>query len=609
MNSLVQIEDKPRRSLRATAIHALRVAMLAAIVLMLHQIHDRLRREAALRPLAVEAADLKSLFKAPVQLSDQAAADGGRRVVDPNGEVAGWAMQTMPEANRIIGFSGPTNVLLAFDTDACILGMRILQSGDTEDHVRDILRDPMFLESLNGLTKQEAVERAREVDGVSGATLTSLAIMEGVIRRLARPTESASSAPTEDGGGNVTAAVPSPASLRFPQPLSVEDAQKSFPKATRVEPRSSQPRLVDIFDAQNERLGAMFRTAPEADSIIGYQGPTDSLVFLDTSDRVLRLAVRRSYDNEPYVGYVREDEYHAELLKGRTLQQLSTLDPIEEQIEGVSGATMTSVAMVDALPAAATAAMRQEPPATSKPAAAGKEQPGEIVVRERGVWRLRARDVGTVIVLLAALTMAFAPRLRGRRRLRIGFQLGLIGYLGFLNGDMLSQAQLLGWSSHGAAWRLAPGLTLLTIAALLVPLTTKRNVYCHQVCPFGAAQQLVRPGKRRRLSLGKFGRALTAVPFLLLGLCVTATLMKLPLNLAAVEPFDAFLFGATASIVIAVIGLVASAFSPMAYCRFGCPTGSLLEYLRFRSTADRIGWRDMVVCGLVVFAGYCWLGF
>ena len=70
--------------------------------------------------------------------------------------------------------------------------------------------------------------------------------------------------------------------------------------------------------------------------------------------------------------------------------------------------------------------------------------------------------------------------------MRIGFQLLLIGYLGFVNGDMVSQSLLVGWAQNGVAWRLAPGLVLLVAAAFLTPLLTRRQVYCHQLCPHGA---------------------------------------------------------------------------------------------------------------------------
>jgi len=38
-----------------------------------------------------------------------------------------------------------------------------------------------------------------------------------------------------------------------------------------------------------------------------------------------------------------------------------------------------------------------------------------------------------------------------------------------------------------------------------------------------------------------------------------------------------------AALSVAIVGLVASLFIPMAYCRYGCPTGKLLDYLRATS--------------------------
>ena len=78
----------------------------------------------------------------------------------------------------------------------------------------------------------------------------------------------------------------------------------------------------------------------------------------------------------------------------------------------------------------------------------------------------------------------------------------------------------------------------------------------------------------------------------------------LPFSLVDIEPFDAWVFyvAGWATITIAVIGLVASLFVPMAYCRYGCPTGAVLGYLRFHSRSDRWTRRDWVALGLVLFA-------
>ncbi len=312
----------------------------------------------------------------------------------------------------------------------------------------------------------------------------------------------------------------------------------------------------------------------------------DTLVASDREDRVIGIHIRRSYDNEPYVGYVRDEAYFRERFNGLTLQELAKVDMDELEVEGVSGATMTSMAIAYGLPKAAQAAL--EPPPTT----------------ERRVV-FATRDVGTLIVLLAAIVMSFS-RLRGYRGLRIVFQLMLVGYFGFVNGDMLSQALLVGWAQSGVPWRLAPGLMLLVVASLIVPAASKKQLYCHHICPFGAAQQLIHnrlPWKARLPRL--VTTLLELIPAILLVMVVLTAMLHWSLNLAGIEPFDAFFFPKVvgiASLAVALVGLIVSAFVPMAYCRFGCPTGAMLNHLRYNARSDRLTRRDAMAVALLLLA-------
>ena len=45
-----------------------------------------------------------------------------------------------------------------------------------------------------------------------------------------------------------------------------------------------------------------------------------------------------------------------------------------------------------------------------------------------------------------------------------------------------------------------------------------------------------------------------------------------------------------------------SFFVPQAYCRFGCPTGAVLNYVRTRGSTDRFARRDVVALLLVGLA-------
>ena len=59
--------------------------------------------------------------------------------------------------------------------------------------------------------------------------------------------------------------------------------------------------------------------------------------------------------------------------------------------------------------------------------------------------------------------------------------------------------------------------------------------------------------------------------------------------------------------VIAIGGLIASLFVPMAYCHYGCPTGALLNFIRGHGRTDRFGRRDIAGALLVALAAvFAW---
>ena len=553
--------------IRKIALHLVRVGTFALIVFLIHRQHAAFR--AAVSAEGVEPVSLEAAgdFFSAAQTISKPDASGAQVVFGADEEALGYVVQTSPQSDHIVGYSGPNNVLIAFGEDDRIVGARLLGSGDTKDHAEQVRNDEFFLDSFNGLTAEGAA-RLDDVDAVSGATLTSLAIVEGVVHRL---------------GGTKRPG-------RFPSELDAAKATNIFPQAATIGVSGADPRLLEAKDPSGASIGLLARTTPHADKVMGYRGPTDALIALESDGRTIKgLALNESYDNQPYVRYVAEDEYFLNYFNGWTLEQLAATNLFDAQVEGVSGATMTSVAMAEGMQAAAQKLIEPAPKA-----AVGSK-----------AWKPRARDIGTAVVVALGLVLGFT-RWRASKRMRIAFQVVLIVYLGFINGDLVSQALLVGWAQNGVAWRFAPGLVLLTAAALIAPVVSKRNVYCRQLCPFGAAQDLLKNRLPWKAKLPKRGRLfLEMIPALLLGWVVIATALHISVNLAGIEPFDAFVWkvaGASA-IAIALAGLIASLFVPMAYCRFGCPTGALLDFLRFNNRSDRFGVKDGLAMALVVAAG------
>lgn len=546
-----------------------RVGLFLLIIWCVHNAHaNRVQTSSPQATADVPPAVLTDLYGEGADL----ATDTGE-VLGVGGESLGRVLQTSPEADHIVGFSGPTNVLLALDAADRIVGWHVLASEDTREHVQQVVENPTFLDAALGLTVDEFTTRS-DFDAVSGATLTSLAIIESLQHRL---------------GGGLT-------SLRFPEEPTIGQIQELFPEAARMEPDRHRASWWDLFDETGQRIGGLLRTSPAADNIVGYQGPTETLIGFNPQGSVTGLVVGESYDNEPYVGYIREDRWYRNSFNGHKLWELGELDLEEAGVEGVSGATMTSMAIAEGMVAAA-ARNRQPTPGLEAGA-----------TRSETSWRIwpeiTARNWGTIAVLLGGLAIGMTS-LRGRGWLRIVFQAVLIGYLGFVNGDLISQAMLVGWAKNGVPWESMMGVFLLTVAAFIVPIATKRNVYCHHLCPHGAAQQWLRPSKRRQVHLPNWlDRLLLLIPAGLLLLVVAVAMGALSMSLVDIEPFDAYLItiAGAATITIAVVGLIASAFVPMAYCRYGCPTGAVIEYVRRHARSDRLTPRDAVALGCLALA-------
>ncbi len=149
------------------------------------------------------------------------------------------------------------------------------------------------------------------------------------------------------------------------------------------------------------------------------------------------------------------------------------------------------------------------------------------------------------------------------------------------------------------------GFGLSQRGALFVPILSKQNLYCHQLCPHGAIQQLL----KNRLPWQfhppkKLHWILLAIPPVLMGVVVLVAMMGWGFGLVNLEPFDAYVFqvAGTATLVIFFVGLIASLFVPMAYCRYGCPTGALLNFLRFHGQSERFTLKDAVAIGLLALA-------
>lgn len=187
---------------------------------------------------------------------------------------------------------------------------------------------------------------------------------------------------------------------------------------------------------------------------------------------------------------------------------------------------------------------------------------------------------GLIVVLLAAIVPLFIKD----RRYRIGQQILNVIVLGFWCGSFLNYTSIVSYMSNGmnVVALIVPVIMLIT--AFVYPLFGKKSYYCTHVCPFGSLQELagkcvgykvrMKPTTARRLNM------LRQILWALLMLCLWTGVW---FDWIDYEPFSAFVFQSASWVVIAIaIAFVSlSTIIMRPYCRFVCPTGSLLKYSQY----------------------------
>lgn len=500
-------------------------------------------------PDAALTAAVRAFFPDAAEVGPAEAGDGARYVADDSGNWLGYVRLTSPLCDDITGYAGPSRMLIALDADDRVIGVELLESADTAAHVEDVRRSG-FLRGFRGWQAQS--EPPPRLDAVSGSTLTTAAIAESVERRL---------------GVQGT-------SRLFPDVLTLTEIQKLFPQADAFSPDTRKGWHAVM--QSGARIGYAVRSSPAGDRVRGYAGPTEVLAAVSADGlQVTGALVRRSYDSADYVDRLLDDPAGLDHLVKRPVAEWAAMNVKTAGLEGISGATQTSYAVAESL---------------HRTFAAAPDAPRELP------WR----EIGLVGICAGALAMAFT-RLRGKKRFRLAWQAVLIAGFGFVLGDLLSISLLAGWSRHGVPALSA--LLLLAAMALLIPWSTGRQIYCHQICPHGALQEWL--GRFPRLHWQvpqRLHRVLLLLPAVLLGVLFLIAVIFPAATLAVFEPFDAWVLktAAVVSGIIAIAGLAASVFVPQAYCRYGCPTGALLKFVRKRGAGDAFARQDGIALLLLL---------
>ena len=129
------------------------------------------------------------------------------------------------------------------------------------------------------------------------------------------------------------------------QVIEFPEVRDLLPRAFSLNESPNDSSELWALDENDRRIGLVTQTSPTGDSAVGFSGSTNLLVIWDEQDRVSSVSIRSSGDTIDHVNAILEKPTFFEQFEGKSREGLAQLD----DVSAVSGATLTSLAIADAL--------------------------------------------------------------------------------------------------------------------------------------------------------------------------------------------------------------------------------------------------------------------
>lgn len=332
--------------------------------------------------------------------------------------------------------------------------------------------------------------------------------------------------------------------------LDTEAARKIFAAAGSFK-KIGEECFYDVFDKNSENIGRVLYTRPDETSVGGFGGNLRVVVGIDKSGNIAGIELGENYESVGFIERVRNEGFF-EKWNGK-----SVTDAAVAEVDTVSGATMSTRAIKSML-------------ALNLSKYSGSEFQANSSETEP-LW------LAVIVFLLLAYSLFafFFPQKTAK--FRIIHLIALAVILGFIGGSALSFESFKNWTT---SMEIALIPAVIMALAILVPLFSGKNFYCSFVCPFGAMQELFGriPLPKKNLPQ-KFMKGVAVFKALLLAAVYILMIFKVVTDFTVIEPFSAFKFDAAAlpALILAASFLIVSLFINRPWCRFFCPTGTLLN--------------------------------
>ena len=312
-------------------------------------------------------------------------------------------------------------------------------------------------------------------------------------------------------------------------------------------------------------------TKPLAKDVQGYGGPVPLRIHVSKDGVVAAIEAEPNAETPDFFNQAKS------LLtrwQGKTVDEAMAET---DKVDAVSGATFSSNAIIANMQCGLAYANRHAAQSKAADDASG------AILEGSGFSSASGWTVGGIAALIVVLLGAIVPLFyKSRRWHTVQLVLNVV-VLGLWTGTFVSFTLLMRLFSGGlslAALATLAAPLLMVVVALFYPLAGKPGHYCAHVCPFGSAQELA--GKLTRCKLRvpvRLNKALNMFRTVLWAVLMVLLLTGTWVAWIDYELFTAFLYSSASVwvVVLAVLFLVLSVWVPRPYCRYVCPTGTLLR--------------------------------
>lgn len=312
-------------------------------------------------------------------------------------------------------------------------------------------------------------------------------------------------------------------------------------------------------------------TKPLAKDVQGYGGPVPLRIHVSKDGVVAAIEAEPNAETPDFFN-------QAKLLLTRWQGKTVDVAMAEtDKVDAVSGATFSSNAIIANMQRGLAYANRHTAQSKAATDASG------AILEGSGSSSACGWTIGGIAALIVVLLGAIVPLFyKSRRWHKVQLVLNVV-VLGLWTGTFVSFTLLMRLFSGGlslAALATLAAPLLMVVVALFYPLAGKPGHYCAHVCPFGSAQELAGKLTRRKLRVPvRLNKALNMFRTVLWAVLMVLLLTGTWAAWIDYELFTAFLYSSASVwvVVLAVLFLVLSVWVPRPYCRYVCPTGTLLR--------------------------------